>query len=354
VDLAADIVARAEVLGFDAVGFARADLPLEEDHARYEAFIDDGFHGEMAYLAEHREVRRGLDGEGILPGARTVVCLARRYAGSKQEEPSPVSTAAAIARYARGRDYHNHLRKRLQKLAAHVRTLAPGVEARALIDTAPVLERAWAARAGLGFIGKNGLLIVPGVGSYTLLGEVVTTLELPASALGQPMAERCGRCRACLEACPTDAFVRPFVLDARRCLAYATIERKTAPPEDQWAALGEGHLFGCDDCQTCCPYNHAPRPSLPEGSPFRPHERWDEVSLADLVAMDDETFGTFTAGSPLRRPSRRGLSRNALLLASGRGDELALEAGRTHADPELRDLAKRLGTRSHEPKSEEP
>lgn len=352
-DRAAAIEARARALGFDAVGFARADVPLEDDHARYEAFIEAGYHGEMGYLADNREVRRQLDGAGILAGAKTVICLARRYAGAEPDEPAPGSTTAAIARYARGRDYHNHLRKRLQKLAAFVRTLGPDVEARAMIDTAPVLERAWAARSGLGFIGKNGLLIVPGQGSFLLLGEVVTTLTIPEAALGVPMAERCGRCRACLDACPTDAFVRPFVLDARRCLSYATIERRSPPPEDQWDALGAEHLFGCDDCQTCCPYNHAPRPPLPDDAPFRPHPRWDETSLADLVAADEPTFARLTEGSPLRRPGRQGLARNALVVAAARGDEAAVRAGRRHADPELAAFAERLERRQQDPRGEE-
>lgn len=351
-DPAAAIDDRARALGFDVVGFARADVPLEEDHARYEAFIEAEYHGEMGYLADNREVRRQLDGPGILAGAKTVVCLARRYAGPEADEPAPRTSSAAIARYARGRDYHNHLRKRLQKLAAFVRGLGPGVEARALIDTAPVLERAWAARAGLGFIGKNGLLIVPGQGSFLLLGEVVTTLAIPEAGLGVPMAERCGRCRACIDACPTDAFVRPFVLDARRCLSYATIERKTTPPEDQWDALGAEHLFGCDDCQTCCPYNHAPRPSLPDDAPFRPHPRWDETTLADLVAADAATFARLTEGSPLRRPGRLGLARNALMVAAGRGDEAALNAGRAHPDPAIAELAAQLQGRGQGPRGE--
>ena len=164
---------------------------------------------------------------------------------------------------------------------------------------------------------------------------------------------RCGRCRACLDACPTDAFVRPFVLDARRCLAYATIERETDPPEAQWDALGDGHLFGCDDCQTCCPYNHAPRASLPPASPFRRHTRWEEVSLSDLVEADDARFRRLTEGSPLRRPGRRGLARNALMLAASRGDEAALAAGRSHDDPAVEGLAQRLLARRLLPEGED-
>ncbi|MEM6790834.1 MAG: tRNA epoxyqueuosine(34) reductase QueG [Myxococcota bacterium] len=353
-DVAAAISARAEALGFDAVGMTRADVPLEDDYARYRDFIAAGFHGEMGYLAAHGEVRARLDTDAILAGARTVICLARRYAGAARDEPSPGSLGAAIARYARGRDYHNHLRKRLQRLAAFVRGLAPGTRARALVDTAPVLERAWAARAGLGFVGKNGLLIVPGVGSFVLLGEVVTTLEVPASALGTPMADRCGHCRACLDACPTDAFVRPFVLDARRCLAYGTIERKSVPttaPETPGAAAE--HVFGCDDCQTACPYNRAPRAALPSDSPFALHARWSTTSLAQLVTLDDEGFARLTEGSPLRRAGRRGLARNALMAAAARGDADTLAAGRRHDDEDVAALARVLSEEVDAPRSDE-
>jgi epoxyqueuosine reductase len=336
---AAQIVARALELGFDAVGFARADEPLDADHVRYEAFVADGLHGEMGYLADHRDVRRHLDGEGILPGARTVVCLARRYDRAGDDRDAPM--ARRIARYARGRDYHNHLKKRLVRLASFVRDLAPGTDARALCDTAPVLERAWAARAGLGFVGKNGLLIIPGKGSYCLLGEVVTTLTLGGEAMGKPMADRCGSCRACLDACPTDAFAAPYVLDPRRCISYLTIESRAL---DRGAEVDFGdHLFGCDDCQEACPYNRVPSPAS-DGSPFAPLPIWGQTRLEDLVASPPDL-----AGSPVKRAQRRGLARNALRVAVSRlrrGDDddarRALAAGLAHPDPDLAALARRL------------
>ena len=206
--LDARLVAEANRLGFDAVGFARADVPLGADFAHYESFVAHGMHGEMQWLADLPEARKRLDGEHILPGAKTVVCLARRY-GRAADPDGP------IARYARGRDYHNGMRKKLRKLAAFARTLGAGVTARPLCDQEPILERAWAARSGLGFVGKNGLLIVPGAGSFVLLGEVVTTLSLDDEAYGTPMRERCGTCTRCLDACPTQAFRAPFVLDPR-------------------------------------------------------------------------------------------------------------------------------------------
>ena len=189
----------ARDLGFDAVGIARADVELDPEFARYEAFVDAGMHGEMRWLGENREARRRVDTDAILLGAKSVICVARRYQRNADDEARDPELARSIARYARGRDYHNGVRKKLRKIAAFVRALgtedAP-VQARPLCDDAPVLERAWAARAGLGFIGKNGLIIVPGEGSFVLLGEVVTTLALVPDA---PMTERCGSCTRCLD-----------------------------------------------------------------------------------------------------------------------------------------------------------
>src|ERR1019366_930024 len=257
--------ARARELGFDAVGIAGADLSLDRDIERYDAFVGAGMHGEMAWLARHREARASLDGSEILAGAKSVVCLARRYQRPPRQERDDAATAQNIARYARGRDYHGFLRQRVRRLAAFIRTLgtataaARPAEARPLCDDAPVLERAWAARAGPGFVGKNGLLIVPGVGSMVLLGEVVTTLRLD---LDDAMVERCGSCRRCLDGCPTQAFAAPFVLDPRRCISYLTIEHRSSVEPALREAVGE-HLFGCDDCQTVCPFNAGATPRAP-------------------------------------------------------------------------------------------
>jgi epoxyqueuosine reductase len=253
--------------------------------------------------------------------------VARSYARPREDEERDPDAARAIARYARGRDYHNGMRKKLRRLAAFVRRLgtpdAP-VHARPIVDDAPVLERAWAARAGLGFVGKNGLLIVPGRGSLVLLGEVVTTLALTPDT---PIEERCGACTRCLDACPTDAFARPFVLDARRCISYLTIEKRGAIDEELRPRMG-GHLFGCDDCQTACPFNASARAA--EGTraaaPFRPHARWADVPVVDLLALDDAAWARLAEGSPVRRATRDGLARNAAILLGNRGDAAALPA----------------------------
>jgi epoxyqueuosine reductase len=334
---------KALALGFDAVGIARADVPLDADVERYRAFLADGLHGEMSWLADHADVRSSLDGDGILRGAASVVCLARRYSRAAEDEAADPPLARTIARYARGRDYHNGLRKKLRQLAAFVRTLgtveAP-VHARPLCDDAPVLERAWAARAGLGFVGKNGLLIVPGQGSMVLLGEVVTSLRLDPD---EPLAGRCGSCVRCLEACPTDAFVRPFVLDARRCIAYLTIEHRGSAPDELRERIGE-HAFGCDDCQTVCPFNASSRARDPGTTrTFAPHERWRQMNLVDFLGVGDAQWSTFAEGTPLHRATRAGMARNAAIVLGNRRDREArpaLEtAARDDASQEVRDAA---------------
>jgi len=335
-----EIVAEARRLGFDAVGFARADVPLDDDFARYEQFLARGMQGEMGWLAALPETRRTVNGEHILAGARTVICLARSYARSDAAEANDAPVVSGIARYARGRDYHNGLRKKLRKIAKVVRRL--GGEARPLCDEEPVLERAWAARAGLGFVGKNGLLIVPGVGSLVLLGEVVTTLAL---AEDTPIAERCGSCTRCLDACPTNAFVAPFVLDPRRCISYLTIEHRSAVPDELRDGIG-AHVFGCDDCQTVCPFNAGARGRRRDEAidpRFLPDPRYGDVSLADFLAFDEESFQRFVEGSPLRRATRVGLARNAALVLGNARDASAVtvleRAAREHDDETVRDAA---------------
>lgn len=346
---------RARELGFHAVGFAPARPVPDPEHARYRRFIERGYHGEMAYLAEHAEVRRRIDTAALVAGAQTVICLTRRYGRSAAAERTDPPLARLLARYARGRDYHGFLRKKAQQLAAFCRTLGQGVRARAFCDTAPILERSWAARAGLGFIGKNGSLIVPGQGSYCLLAEVVTTLavrpavtEPPAQPPADGAEHPCGSCRRCLDACPAQALVEPFVLDARRCIAYATIERRAVDPAEPPPGQGQARLFGCDECQQVCPYNAVAPPPAAETAPFQPLPRWAHLRLADLVQLTRSGWPELAAGSPLGRAGRVGLARNALLVAAYRCRQghaemsRVLELGREHDDPRIRQLATAL------------
>ncbi|HEX8796432.1 MAG TPA: tRNA epoxyqueuosine(34) reductase QueG [Polyangiaceae bacterium] len=343
------VVTEAKRLGFDAVGIADARVPIELDVARYESFVEAGMHGAMTWLAspENARARTRLDGDEILEGARSIVCVARRY--PRDAENGEVSRS--IARYARGRDYHKFLRKRLRRLATFIRSL--GAQARPLLDEEPILERAWAARAGLGFVGKNGMLIVPGLGSMLMLGEVVTTLDLQPT--GQPIADRCGSCTRCLDACPTGAFERPFVLDPRKCISYLTIEQRGAVPVEMRESIGT-HLFGCDDCQTVCPFNagtgaRASTESAIDGDPFAPMARWSRVRLEELLALDDEQWELMSEGSPLRRAGRTGLARNAAIVLGNRRDASALsaleQAAAHHDDATVRESARWAIDRIH-------
>ncbi len=330
----------ARALGFDAVGIARADV-LDKEHARYERFVARGFHGEMAFVARDALVRKRADDAGILAGARSVICVASAYQRKAEDEASDPPFSQGIARYARGRDYHNGLRKKLRQLAAFVRTLGDGVEARPLSDDAPILERAWAARAGLGFVGKNGMLIVPGLGSFVLLGEVVTTLSLDA---GEPIAERCGSCTRCIDACPTRAIVEPFVLDARKCISYLTIESRSAIPTPLRAGVGD-HLFGCDDCQTVCPFTRGNKPS-PASSRYEPLERWSRTELVDLLSLESDSprWRELSEGTPLHRARAEGLARNAAVVLGNRRDDAARDplshAAREHPSEMVREAAR--------------
>ncbi len=341
--------ATAKGLGFEAVGIAHASGGVGADFLRYQAFLGEGMYGEMAWLAREPALRAGVDSEGILAGAKSVICLARRYPNEDASETAgqPAPALPGIARYARGHDYHRFLRRRLRRLATFVRSLGTPehpVRARPICDEEPVLERAWAARSGLGFVGKNGLLIVPGLGSMVLLGEVITTLELDA---GTRLEERCGTCTRCLDACPTGAFRAPFVLDPRRCISYLTIEQRGPVPPDLREAVG-AHLFGCDDCQTVCPFNAGAGARSPvdasDGEPFAPLERWARVTLESLLSLDATSWRSLFEGTPLRRVGRAGIARNAAIVLGNRGDRGALPALHTaaseHDDPVVRDAAR--------------
>lgn len=337
-EAAALIKARARELGFSSCGVARADVPLDVEFAHYEAALAGGLHGPLGYLAENVEVRRRLDTPDVLAGARSVIVVAARY--DRRDEAGDPPLARAVARYARGRDYHNFLRKRIRKLAAFVRSLGADVHARPMSDTAPVLERAWAARAGVGFVGKHGIVITPGQGSWSLLAEVVTTLEVAAD---EPIEERCGRCTLCLDACPTGAFVRPFVLDAGKCLSGATIELRGPIPVSLRSAAAD-HLFGCDVCQEVCPHNVKERPEAPLAARHRPHDRWSTLTVRDLACIglaDGPSFADVAEGTPLQRATAEGLARNACLVLShdrGAADLLA-RIEREHPSDVVREAA---------------
>lgn len=307
--LTKELKERARALDFARAGVASADA-LEPEGAQLAAWLADGRHGSMRWMADTAEVRRDPRHPGMLPTARSVLVLAAPYA-RKETPRGPVP--GRIARYAQGRDYHNVLRRRMRKLEAFLREA--GHDARASVDTLPVFERAWAERAGVGFVGKNCCVIVPGLGSHVFLACVVTSADLVADA---PMARRCGRCTACLDACPTDAFAGARELDARRCISYLTIEHDG--PIDPSLRPGMGAwMLGCDVCQDVCPYNRT-APTPPEMTePYAAHARWDEADAEAILAMDEASYRAWAQGSPAMRPGVERMARNAAIALGNAG-----------------------------------
>jgi epoxyqueuosine reductase len=324
------VKARATELGFARAGIARAEaLGPEGDHLR--AWLAAGRHASMEWMASTADVRIDPRDGRMLAGARSIVALAAPLPASPSVGPSP----GVVARYARGRDYHNVLGKRAKRLAAWLRER--GHAARASVDAMPVFERAWAHRAGLGFVGKNCCLIVPGIGSHVMLGAIVTDAELEPDA---PMPERCGACTRCLEACPTRAFDGPRELDARRCISYLTIEHEGPIEESFRAAIGDRFL-GCDACQDVCPFNRASEAAVDPA--LGPDARWETTDAAAILAMSDRDFDAFSLGSPVRRPGRVGAARNAALVLGNAGDRRHLpvlrQAAASDPDASVRDAA---------------
>jgi epoxyqueuosine reductase len=326
--------AAGRALGFDLVGVAPAEPPPHADFLH--EWLARGYAGEMAWLARRAAERE--DPRRVLPGARSVVVVGLVYergseAPAESEAAGFVEARGKVARYAGGADYHDVLLERLERLAGEIASLAPGTRTRSYVDTGPVLERPLAARAGLGWIGKNSLLISPALGSYLFLGVVLTDLALLPDAAE---ADHCGSCRACLDACPTEAFAAPYVLDASRCLSYSTIELRGSIPEPLRAPQ-QDRVFGCDVCQEVCPWNlRAGRRVAPEPgelrAAFTPQPAWREPRLDWLLALDATSFDDAAGGTALTRTRWRGLLRNALVAAGNSGDRSLSEAVRRHAE----------------------
>lgn len=282
----------AREAGFDLVGFARAEPVPRQVLAEW---LEAGHHADLDWFAAQLEKR--LDPQVLFPGAKTVVALACNcWPG---DAPSP------IAAYARGRDYHATLRDRLRTLRRTFRAEFPGVTDYGSVDTNPVMERVWAARAGLGYVGKNGCLITAEFGSFVMLGAFILDAEVDGYAEG-PAADRCGKCTLCLTSCPTSAFPRERVVDATKCLSFHSIESEKAMPVALRPAM-EGMVFGCDVCQAVCPLNAAPVVAGPRFAP-RPVAG---LSIRELAALGPEAFTRLTAGTPLARAGYDGVRRNA-------------------------------------------
>jgi epoxyqueuosine reductase len=318
----------ALAVGFDRVGVAPAE-PTPETRFLPE-WLARGYAGEMAWIG--RRAAERVDPRRVLEGARSVIALALVY------DPGPRAAASpgelAVARYAGGDDYHDVLLDRVRALEAGLPALAGApVRTRGYVDTGPVLERAFAARAGVGWIGKNSCVIDPALGSYLFLGVVLTDLALDPDA---PEPDHCGSCRACLDACPTDAFPEPYVVDATRCISYTTIELRGAIDEPLRARHGAWG-FGCDVCQEVCPWNLRERRRVPDDplglrARIAPRPEWLRPSIAWVLGLSEEQWRQATRRTALRRTRYRGLLRNALVAAGNAGDAALVPALRRHAE----------------------
>lgn len=309
--LAENIRQWSQELGFQQIGFTRTDL--NQAGERLQAWLASGYQGSMQWLAEHGDKR--WHPEKLLPGTVSVICVRMDYLPAESNMIACLKDGekAYLSRYALGRDYHKLMRKRLAALATKIEAACgePVIQ-RGFVDSAPVMEKPLAEQAGLGWIGKNTLLLNRQAGSWFFLGELYTSLALPED---EPTPEQqCGQCRACHKVCPTDAFPEPYVLDARRCISYLTIENKGPIPVEFRKAMGN-RVFGCDDCQIICPWNRFASATAEPG--FQPRHQLDNSALVTLFAWSEQEFLTNTAGSPIRRIGYQRWQRN---LAVGLGN----------------------------------
>lgn len=321
------LVELAAACGLGTVRFAAVG-PTPHGEA-LEAWIAAGDHADMGWITKALDVR--LDPRARRPTVRTAMVLAIEHAHAAP--PDPGGRTGRVARYAWGRDYHNLFGKRVERLQRTLR--AEGIGCWGGVDTAPIVERSWAEAAGLGFIGKNCVQIVPARTSWMFLGVVFVDLEVAPDA---PLdRDHCGRCTRCLVACPTQAFRGPRALDARRCIAYWTIEARALAPPELLPGFGRW-VFGCDVCQEVCPHNAAPPD--PEEADLLPRHAW--LDLDELLATPDEALLTRFTGTPLRRPGAAGLKRNALVALGNLGDPggaASVDLGLAHPDPQVQAAA---------------
>lgn len=289
-------------LGFSDCVIAKPDA--QDQMPRFKEYLERGYHADMHYLEENLEKR--ADPTLLVPGTKSIICVRMNYlvASPKPRYVPFEPNSAIIARYARGRDYHKVMRGRLKTLATRIREKVGDFESRPFADSAPIFEKSLAESAGMGWTGKHTLLIHKKSGSFFVLGELFTSLELP---FDQPATAHCGSCTACIDICPTQAIVEPYMLDARKCIAYLTIEYKGIIPEELRSGIGN-RIFGCDDCQLICPWNSfAKTASIPD---FDPRHGLDNTSLLEIWRWDEATFLANTEGSPIRRTGYQSFKRN--------------------------------------------
>jgi epoxyqueuosine reductase len=292
--------ARARSLGFSSVGIARA-AALENERTPLEEWLANGMHASMKWMEVRKDLR--IDPLRLLPNARSVISVAMNYYTPQQHSGLPLT--GKISRYAWGDDYHDIMKERLSALEAVLHELHPSSSSRSFVDSGPMMDKAWAVRSGIGWMGKHSNVITRTHGSWIFLGEIVTDAEL---SYDEPMNSYCGSCTACIDACPTNAITKPYVVDARRCISYWTIEHR-GELDAEIANRLDGWIFGCDVCQDVCPWNRF-RQESSEPS-FRSRISNVSPALEDLVSMDAIEFARRFRGSPVKRTKNAGLARNA-------------------------------------------
>lgn len=284
-------------------GISKAGF-LEEEASGLERWLKKGYHGEMRWMENHFDKR--LDPTKLVPGAKSVISVLLNYCPEKEQ----AADVPQIAKYAYGEDYHFVIKRKLKDLVAFIGAEIGEVEGRAFVDSAPVMDRVWAKKAGLGWVGKHSLLLTKGSGSFYFIGELIVDLEL---TYDHPVEEHCGTCTKCIDACPTDAIVAPEVIDANKCISYLTIELKDAIPE-QFKAQMENWAFGCDICQDVCPWNRFSEPTDEEA--FKPHSDMLEMNQSDWEEITEETFRKVFKKSAVKRAKYAGLKQNIQFLKS--------------------------------------
>lgn len=332
-DRTAAIKAQALALGFDQVGVTRADLP-DSVAGGLSDFLAKGHHGSMDWMRDRASLRQHP--QALWPQARSVLAVALNYGPDQDPRPLLDQTSKGnISVYARGKDYHDVLKKRLKRLG---RWMAEkyDCELKVFVDTAPVMEKPLASQAGLGWQGKHTNMVSRALGSWTFLGILYTTLDLDPDG---PERDHCGTCRACMDACPTNAFPAPYQIDARRCISYLTIEHKGAIPEEFRTKMGN-RIYGCDDCLAACPWNKFAETA--REAAFHARDTLNAPDLKELLSLGDTGFRALFSGSPIKRIGRNRFVRNCLIAAGNSGDIDLLpqiEALMADTDPVVREAA---------------